>query len=206
VTTSVPGRFGRSVADLARARRRSDGPRRGTARSARSRVPSCRPPRSERRAAPVARRAGLLLAPQEEREELHRLAEAHVVGEARAETERAHGDEPVEPALLIGAKRRQEGEVRRAPPAPPVRRRSTSSATTPEAVTATDSPSCRTSPASTAWMASRAVSFDAPAAEAYWMSPSSRGSIATHAPRNWTSGALCFASAASSRASGARRR
>src|SRR5690606_39568305 len=38
-------------------------------------------------------------------QELHRLAEAHVVGEARTETERAHGDEPVEAALLIRTKR-----------------------------------------------------------------------------------------------------
>jgi hypothetical protein len=45
---------------------------------------------------------------KEERQELHRLAEAHVVGEARAETERAHRREPGETAPLIRAQRRSE--------------------------------------------------------------------------------------------------
>jgi aspartate/methionine/tyrosine aminotransferase len=39
-------------------------------------------------------------------EELHRLAEAHVVGQTGAEPERAHRHEPVETTLLVGAERR----------------------------------------------------------------------------------------------------
>ena len=50
----------------------------------------------------------LLAFAREEREDLHRFAEAHVVGEDPAEAARVEEREPIEAALLIGAERRLE--------------------------------------------------------------------------------------------------
>ena len=174
---------GMSARRRARARCRSAGRRRATARSARSRAPSCRPPRSARRAARAARRAALASTPmQQEGEELDRLAEAHVVGETRAEAERAHGRRarparapgtgaasPRNASGRGGAPRRRRAAARR------------SSASAPAADTATRQyRRARLARERRLRRASRAVISPAPLASRVWMSASSRGSTATH--------------------------